>query len=278
MVSRLVLSNCTFKHGGVSDTVIRSLYNDCLHVERRSLLNKKSANDGYAIIRNRIHLSIIDFFKEICANSKLVFQNSYSLECKSGDSLTNEWSNGLLQEEFRGRNTLSLIKHGRYAPDKLIRTGVDMVAELIKSPDIYTLCEQLIGLNSGYRLEIIFATLMYSFPGSQELTHAEHAMNYHVDYHGPTFCKMFIPITPFDDLHGSHSFIKTSNTVKPRSYQMRQKDVSLLINCYRTSLFVDHKASPGDLIIENTNGYHRGTTGKNPRILLSITVGLVMGK
>ena len=89
---------------------------------------------------------------------------------------------------------------------------------------------------------------------------------------------MFIPITPLDDLHGTHSFIKTSHTNKPRNYQMRSKDDSSLSDFYDTSLFVEYRANPGDLIIENTNGYHRGTTGKNPRIILAITVGFVMGK
>ena len=161
---------------------------------------------------------------------------------------------------------------------KNINTAVDIVTDLIKSPDISTLCEQLIGLGCGYELSIIFATLMYSFPGSHESTYSGHAMNYHVDYHGPAFCKIFIPITPLDNLHGTHSFIKTSHLNKPRNYQAIQEDVSTLFDFYDTSLFVGHEVNPGDLIIENTNGYHRGTTGKNPRIILAITVGLVMGK
>ena len=254
------------------------MYNDCINPDPGSTIPKDVAKNGYALLKNRIEPEVINFFKELSETSYLPFENTFSLKRSRADFITNEWRNGSLSEDFRGRNILDLIKHNRGKLDKNIETAANIIRDLVESPDISAYCEQIIGIKNGYKLGLIMATLMYSFPGCHESTHSEHALIYHVDYHGPTFCKLFIPITPLDELHGTHSFIKTSHSIKPRNYQEIQKDKSILIDEYDTSLFVDHMANPGDLLIENTNGYHRGTIGEVPRILLSITVGFVMGK
>ena len=266
-----------FQTHGLSDFAIRKIFSICLNAVSSTTETRDVFDSGYATIKNGLNVDIINIFKFMCEASDVPFVNSYSRKICDGTSLTKGWKDGSLPREFFGRNTVNLIKHNQNLLRDYCVPALQAIYELVQSPDTIATCEKIIGISSGYLLHIIDVYLMYSFPGSHDDSHAAHAMKYHADYHGPAFCKIFIPITPFDKFYGTHSFVTTSHRVKPNTYQDSNKEFNSLLNDYDHSLFLDHHSHPGDVIIENTNGYHCGKTGMYPRIILAITVGFLAG-
>ena len=48
---------------------------------------------------------------------------------------------------------------------------------------------------------------------------------------------------------------------------------------YSEDYLVAHEANPGDIIIENTNGFHKGVPGRNSfrlMLILSFNTGLIL--
>ena len=41
---------------------------------------------------------------------------------------------------------------------------------------------------------------------------------WHTDWHGSSFVKLFIPLTEFDEVHGTHTYIAGSHKYKPLGY------------------------------------------------------------
>lgn len=95
------------------------------------------------------------------------------------------------------------------------------------------------------------------------------ALMWHSDWHGSSFMKAFIPLTPFSSEHGSHAFLSGSHLQKPYYYaDMRYKDdVIMSSNATNVKQF---SLIPGDCLFEDTSGIHKGIPGLHKTRMLVI--------
>ena len=112
-----------------------------------------------------------------------------------------------------------------------------------------------------------------SFPKPGGFTDSEldsQALKWHSDWHGTSFCKLFIPLTPLNTSTGTHSFIPESHKIRPSFYADTRYENSLIELKYSPVTF---NLLPGDLLIEDTSGLHKGIPGHSDyRIVLMLLV------
>ena len=133
--------------------------------------------------------------------------------------------------------------------------------------------------------ELIFADLFMTINSSDSpQSHHEasqQAQMWHTDYHGSSLAKVFIPLTELNDELGTHRFASGTHLRKPPFYSDKRYMDHEISGHYSEDYLVAHEANPGDIIIENTNGFHKGVPGRNSfrlMLILSFNTGLILLK
>lgn len=101
---------------------------------------------------------------------------------------------------------------------------------------------------------------------------------YHYDNDGPGFLKFFFYVTDVTKETGAHRFIKRSHSHrKPQQFKQsrRYEDAELLAH-YGAQNEVVYEGPAGSIIVEDTAGFHRGTTLKRDyRLLMQFQFSLI---
>jgi hypothetical protein len=176
-----------------------------------------------------------------------------------------------------------LANCGSYAPEHV--TGAPHLLEVANSPDLLAIAESYLGcVPTIYSLN-----LFWSF--SERDTRYEETQNYHRDFDDFRFCTVFLFMTDIQVDDGAHYFLR--GTHRPdfveKIYNERFKQPAPLplerffvpgtyqdADCPR--LFEPETetvtGSPGEAVIEDTYGFHRGDIPKTNRLLGWIRYGL----
>lgn len=101
---------------------------------------------------------------------------------------------------------------------------------------------------------------------------------YHYDNDGPRFVKFFIYLTDVDFESGAHTYIqRTHGHIKPRPFKLsRRYDRDGLLRYYGKENEIVFSAPRGTVIVEDTAGFHKGTTPKTRhRLLMQFEYSLI---
>ena len=125
----------------------------------------------------------------------------------------------------------------------------------------------------------LFMTINASDNPKSNYEASQQAQMWHADYHGSSFAKVFIPLTELNDELGTHRFASATHLRKPPFYSDKRYEDHEISSHFSEDCLVAHEANPGDIIIENTNGLHKGVPGRNSfrlMLILTFNTGLIL--
>jgi hypothetical protein len=143
--------------------------------------------------------------------------------------------------------------------------SLDIVKELVTDPFILHIVQEYLGCKP-----ILCQTNLW-YSGISNKT--ERTQLFHQDYDDINFLKIFIYLTDVDINTGPHLYISSSlnNIIEPPNYQPSTRLTDVFAkNTYGDKIKV-FTGEIGTIIIENTNGFHRGLpVKKENRIMLQL--------
>ncbi|WP_345293190.1 phytanoyl-CoA dioxygenase family protein [Kangiella marina] len=223
--------------------------------------------------------------------AKQVKQDGYSVDLKLSPAVVNEifyfcntqpcyalrnprWGFYLkdlkLAEEAIGKNIL--LAQYFNAQDEL-----PILDKVIRSPVIHAITQQYL----GNRYKFVGCNLWWTFPTrASEEDRKKHAHYFHRDVDDFKFIKFFFYITDVDESSGPHVFVKGShNRCKENKwknlFRNRRYEDSEIVELYGEQSIIEMLGNSGDVIIEDTYGFHKGSTPiSSPRLIFQIQFAL----
>lgn len=193
-----------------------------------------------------------------------------NLDTFSKDELNNivNYSRGLMGIPRAMDGDLSNHKKCKFDPEKKVSTRFDfeandlinssVIQNLISSPKLIFFLQEYLG-----GLPILTNINMWlSVPVNMEPDY-EAAQEWHFDMDRPKWLKCFIYLTDVLEENGPHQFIKGSHApfgipLGLRKLGYVRLDDALVRNFYTDNLFISFTGNAGTMIVEDTNGLHRG--------------------
>ena len=215
-----------------------SIYcNDYVKNIDTSLIDSNLRINGYHILDNKLS-------EEKCINIK---KKLPVLNFRPFNSQRN-----IIGEKFLNKNVVIDNSTTFWIHNQSDILSINEVQELATDPFILKIVQNYLSCNP-----ILCQTnCWYSCVGNK----AERTQQFHQDYDDINFLKIFIYLTDVDESSGPHSCISTSinNIIEPPNYEpsTRLTD-TFAMNKYGDKIKV-FTGKMGTIIIENTNGFHRG--------------------
>lgn len=222
---------------------------------------KQIKRDGYSV-GLKLSPSVVNEIREFCnVNPCYALRNpSWGFYLKDLE----------LAEKVIGKNVL-LAQYFN------VQDNLPIIEKVINSPTVTAITNEYLGKDYKF----VGCNLWWTFPtNASEEDRRKHAHYFHRDVDDFKFIKFFFYITDVDENSGPHVFVKKSHNISKENkwknlFRNRRYEDQEIESLYGKDNIIEMYGDSGDVIIEDTYGFHKGSTPKSkPRLIFQIQFAL----
>lgn len=245
-----------FNTKGNSDFFCRSLM---AHLDKSNKVSDNEVSDvGFSIVRNNLSPELLNQISSDLSHSNCALTNSLENRQYTASNLMLNSHVGV------GQNVVNIYDH-RHGWHQQLQSPLIYNINSVLSKIHEKICRIMFctdGSSATPTLTFVGLSIANGRPSNTYYARELNSSMYHVDYHGTSFLKCFIPLTDMNEENGTHIYVPYSHKIKPDQYLDKRYTDEEIFSIYSKSPR-PFNLRLTDYLIEDTSGFHAGVPASN---------------